>query len=253
MLPLSGRHALVTGGNRGIGRACAAALTAAGAKVTVTGRDLAALEDTVRGGDAAAFEICDVTSAASVEVSTRHAVERLGRIDILVANAGAASARSFLNTTDESFQQMFDLNVLGVARAMRLVLPGMVQAGFGRVVAVASVAGLRGLVNGAAYCAAKHAVVGLVRSAACEMADKGVTINAVCPHFTETDLLRKSVETASARTGKTYDEMLARFVDLLPIKRLISPDEVAAAVMYLCSPQAGAVTGLALPISGGDG
>lgn len=252
MAKLSGRHALVTGGGRGIGRAVAAALSAAGATVTVLGRQKAALDDAVAAGHAAGSIAADVTDPAAVEAGIKAAEAARGPFDILVANAGAASSAPFGKTDPAQFQKLFDLNVMGIVHAARAVLPGMVARKFGRIVAVASTAGLKGYPYVTAYCTTKHAVVGLVRSLAVETAKTGVTVNAICPGYTDTDLVRDSVASVTGKTGKSYDEVVAQYVKDVPMARLIRPEEVAAAVLYLCSTDAGAVTGTAMTVAGGE-
>jgi NAD(P)-dependent dehydrogenase (short-subunit alcohol dehydrogenase family) len=252
MAALAGRHALVTGGSRGIGRAVAAALADAGATVTVVGRNQASLEDAVARGHAAGFLAADVTDARALEAGIARAAAQHGPVDILIANAGGAESAPFAKADPELFRRMFDLNVMGSVHAIRAVLGGMVARGFGRVVAVASTAGLKGYAYVSAYCAAKHAVVGLVRSLALETATTGVTVNAVCPGYTETDMVRESVARIAAKTGRPADEALAAMVRNNPLGRLITPDEVAGAVLFLCSPAAAAVTGTTLSVAGGE-
>lgn len=246
------RHALVTGGGRGIGRAIAAALAAAGAKVTVVGRNEASLKDAVVNGHAANFAVADVTDAQALGDGIGAAAARLGPIDILIANAGAAVSAPFAKTDADAFRRMFDLNVMGVVHSIRAVLGGMTARGHGRIVAVASTAGLKGYAYVTAYCTAKHAVVGLVRALAAETAKTGVTVNAVCPGYTDTDLVRDSAEALAKKTGRAHAEVVAEFTRDAPIGRLIRPEEVAAAVLYLCTPEAGAVTGTTLTIAGGE-
>lgn len=252
MAKLSGRHALVTGGGRGIGRAVAAALTAAGAAVTVLGRQQAALDDAVAAGHAAGVIVADVTDPAAIEAGVKAAEAARGPFDILVANAGAAETAPFGKTQPEQFRRLFELNVLGIVNCTQVLLPGMVARKFGRVVAVASTAGLKGYGYVSAYVASKHAVVGLVRSLAVETAKSGVTVNAVCPSFTDTDLVRESVAAITKKTGRSEQDVIAQYVKDVPMARLIKPEEVAAAVVYLCSVDAGAVTGTAMTIAGGE-
>ncbi len=252
MAKLSGRHALVTGGGRGIGRAVAAALTAAGAAVTVLGRQQAALDDAVAAGHAAGVIVADVTDPAAIEAGVTAAEAARGPFDILVANAGAAETAPFGKTQPEQFRRLFELNVLGIVNCTQVLLPGMVSRKFGRVVAVASTAGLKGYGYVSAYVASKHAVVGLVRSLAIETAKSGVTVNAVCPSFTDTDLVRESVAAITKKTGRSEQDVIAQYVKDVPMARLIKPEEVAAAVVYLCSVDAGAVTGTAMTIAGGE-
>jgi 3-hydroxybutyrate dehydrogenase len=252
MAALAGRHALVTGGSRGIGRAAAAALTRAGATVTVLGRDQATLAQTIARGDAAGFVVADVTEAAAVGAGVARAAAQHGPIDILVANAGGADSAPFAKADPEQFRRMFELNVMGSVHAIRAVLDGMVARRFGRIVAVASTAGLKGYAYVSAYCAAKHALVGLVRALAAETAATGVTVNAVCPGYTDTDMVRESAARIAAKTGRPAEEAVAAMVRNNPLGRLIRPDEVADAVLFLCSPTAAAVTGTTLTIGGGE-
>jgi NAD(P)-dependent dehydrogenase (short-subunit alcohol dehydrogenase family) len=252
MAVLGGRHALVTGGGRGIGRAIAQALAQAGASVTVLGRQRGPLEDAVAQRHAAGLIVADVTDAAAIAAGIKEAAAARGPFDILVANAGGAETAPFVKTDAAQFQRMFDLNVLGIVHATRALLPDMVTRKFGRVIAVASTAGLKGYGYVSAYCAAKHAVIGLVRSLAIETAKTGVTVNAVCPGYTDTDLVRDSVAAVVKKTGKAPEDIIAHYVKDMPIARLIRPEEVAAAVLYLCSAEAAGVTGSAITVAGGE-
>jgi 3-hydroxybutyrate dehydrogenase len=252
MAGLAGRHALVTGGSRGIGRAVAGALTRAGATVTVLGRDEVTLAQAVAQWDASAFVIADVTDAAAVGAGIARAAAQHGPVDILVANAGGAESAPFAKADPEQFRRMFELNVMGSVHAMRAVLDGMVARRFGRIVAVASLAGLKGYAYVSAYCAAKHAIIGLVRSVASETATTGVTVNAVCPGYTDTDMVRESAARIAVKTGRPAEEAVAAMVRNNPLGRLIRPEEVADAVLFLCSPEAAAVTGTTLTIGGGE-
>jgi 3-hydroxybutyrate dehydrogenase len=252
MASLGGHHAVVTGGGRGIGRAIAAALTGAGAAVTVLGRGEAALAETVAEGRASGYAIADVTDQRALEDVLKRATAERGAIDILIANAGGAESAPFAKADADQFRRMFELNVMGVVHAIRAVLGDMVARRFGRIVVVASVAGLKGYAYVSAYCAAKHAAVGLVRSLAQETAKSGVTINAVCPGYTDTDLVRDSLANIAAKTGRSQQAALADLLADEPLGRLISPEEVAAAVLFLCSREAAAVTGTTLAISGGE-
>jgi len=252
MAALAGRHALVTGGGRGIGRAIAAALTASGAAVTVIGRGEAALKDAVATGEAAAYGIADVTDERALSAQIERAALSHGPLDILVANAGGAESAPFLETAPAQFRNMFELNVMGVVHATRAVLAGMMVRRSGRVVAIASTAGIRGYAYVSAYCAAKHAVVGLVRSLAIETAKTGVTVNAVCPGYTDTEMMQESVARIVAKTGRSPAEAVTAILKDSPLDRFIQPREVAAAVLYLCSPAAAAVTGTTLVVAGGE-
>jgi NAD(P)-dependent dehydrogenase (short-subunit alcohol dehydrogenase family) len=235
----------VTGGSRGIGRAIAKALTGAGAHVTVLGRDEQALAAVLRDGDAHACLVADVRDSA--------AFARLERpVDLLVANAGEAASAPFLKTGDEMFAQMIATNLLGTVHAARAVLAGMVERGFGRIVAVASTAGLKGYPYVSAYCASKHAVVGLVRALAAETATTGVTVNAVCPGYTDTDMVAQSLDRIVAKTGRSRDDALRELTKHNPQQRLVAPREVADAVLWLCGDGAAAVTGQAIAVAGGE-
>jgi NAD(P)-dependent dehydrogenase (short-subunit alcohol dehydrogenase family) len=252
MASLHGRHALVTGGGRGIGRAIAAALSEAGAAVTVAGRNEKSLADVVGQGEAAGYVIADVTDAKAVDSGVRQAVAVRGPVDLLIANAGGAESAPFMKTSPDQFRHLFELNVMGVLHATRAVLDSMRERRGGRIVAIASTAGLKGYSYVSAYCAAKHAVVGLVRSLAVETAASGVTVNAVCPGYTDTELVQESLARISAKTGRSRVDALGSLLKDTPLGRLVKPQEVAAAVLYLCSPEASAVTGTTLVVAGGE-
>ncbi len=249
---LAGRHAVVTGGGRGIGRAVAAALTGAGARVTVLGRDRTALEAAVAAGDAAAAATADVTSAAALREAIGEAAAEGGPVDLLIANAGQAVSAPFAKAGAAPFAAMLEVNLMGVVHAAHAVIGPMAERGFGRIVAIASTAGLKGYAYGSAYCAAKHAVVGFVRALAIETARSGITVNAVCPGFTDTDLVEESLTRIVAKTGRTRDEALAELVRNNPQRRLVEAREVADAVLWLCGDGAGAVTGQAIVVAGGE-
>ena len=209
MARLGGQHALVTGGGRGIGRAVASTLAGAGATVTVLGRKPEPLAEAVAQGNAAGYVLADVTDEGAVATGVKRAVAERGPVSILVANAGGVVTAPFVKTSAEQFRSLLELNVMGVVHAVRAVLADMIVARSGRIVAVASVAGLKGYPYVSAYCMTKHAVVGLVRALAQETVKTGVTINAVCPGYTDTDLVRDSVAQVSAKTGASRQETLA--------------------------------------------
>lgn len=244
-------HALVTGGGRGIGREIAAALLRAGATVTVMGRHRATLEQAVAAGAAHFVEIADVADERAVRAATAAAAMRRP-IDILVANAGAAESAPFMKSDSALFTRMMGANFMGVVHAIQAVLPGMTGRPYGRIVAVASTAGLKGYPYVSAYSAAKHAVVGLVRSLALELAATQVTVNAVCPGFTDTDLLATSIDNIMKKTGRSREQALAELSRHNPQRRLVTPAEVADAVLWLCGEGAGAITGQAIAVAGGE-
>ena len=250
MAILTGRHALVTGGGRGIGRAIAASLTGAGAMVTVLGRQEGALKETVAAGDAGAFVTADVTDEAAVSRAVQQAAER-GAIDILIANAGGAASMPFMKGSSQQFRDMFELNVMGVVYATRAVLGDMVKRGFGRIVVNSSVAGLKGYAYVTAYCMAKHAAVGFVRALAQETVKSGVTVNAVCPGYVDTPMTDVSVRRIVEKTGMAEKDIRQRLADSSPQKRLYTVDEVAALVLFLCGDAAAGINGQALSIDGG--
>jgi 3-hydroxybutyrate dehydrogenase len=244
-------HALVTGGGRGIGRAVAAALTEAGATVTILGRNRATLEEAIAAGAAQFAEVADVADQTSIRSAIAVAAARQP-IDILIANAGAAESAPFGRSDAALFQRMMDVNFMGVVHATQAVLPGMIERRRGRIVAIASTAGLKGYAYVSAYSAAKHAVIGLVRSLALETAKSGVTVNAVCPGFTETDLLEGSIDNIMKKTGRSREQAISELSKHNPQGRLVTPQEVADAVLWLCGEGAAAVTGQAIAVAGGE-
>jgi NAD(P)-dependent dehydrogenase (short-subunit alcohol dehydrogenase family) len=250
--PLAGRHALVTGAGQGIGAAIARALAADGASLTLLGRRRETLAGVARELGDACVVTADVTNEASVVAAFDAARAAHGPLAILVNNAGQAESAPFRRTDDDAWRRMLDVNLMGTVRCTRLALPDLLERPAGRVVNVASTAGQRGYAYVTAYAAAKHAVVGLTRSLALELARTPVTVNAVCPGFTETAMLEASVARIVASTGRSADAARDELARTNPQGRLVSPDEVAAAVRWLCADAARGVTGQCLSIAGGE-
>jgi len=248
--PLHDRHAFVTGASRGIGAAIARKLVEHGARVTLIGRHRAALEQIADElGARARIAVADVTDREQVEAAVRAAGND---IDILINNAGQAATASFLRTDEALWRSMLDVNLDGAYFATQAVLPGMVERGFGRIVNIASTAGLTGYAYCTAYCAAKHALIGLTRALAREVAGRAITVNAVCPGFTDTDLVRDAVTKIREKTGRSASEALATLVAHNPHGRLIRPEEVAHTVLWLCLPDSASITGQSIAIAGGE-
>lgn len=254
---LAGRHAIVTGGGRGIGAAIAAALATRGAALTLLGRDgarvashAAALRD--RHGVDAAGLACDVTDADAIVEAVSRASSRAGDAYMLVNNAGVAESAAIGETTRELWDRTLAVDLTAAFLCAQAVLPAMLDAGAGRIVNIASTAGLTGYARLAAYCAAKHGLVGLTRSLAQEVASRGVTVNAVCPGYTETEMAQRAISAVAAQRGVEADEARRMITRRNPMGRLVRPDEVASLVAWLCGADAAAVTGQALVVAGGE-
>lgn len=247
MNPLSGRHALVTGGGRGIGAAVARRLAELGAEVTITGRDEGRIRDVAEAAGLRGLAL-DVTDPESVAAAFAAA----GPVHILVNNAGIAKAVPFLKTDPGQWGDILRTDLTGPFLCTQAALPGMLAAGWGRVVNIASTAGLKGLAYCAAYCAAKHGLIGLTRALAAELATKPVTVNAICPGYVDTGMTEQTLRTIMNRTGRSREQALAEITAGNPQGRLITPEEVAEAVAWLCLPGSGSVTGQSIAVAGGE-
>ncbi len=247
------RHALVTGGGRGIGAAIATALVAAGYRVSITGRDagkLAAFANSL--GEHCRAVGMDVGDRASIEAGMAAARAAFGPIDVLVNNAGQAESAPFHKMDAALFERMISVNLMGVFHCTQAALPDMLAAKMGRIINIASTAGLVGYAYVSAYVVAKHGVIGLTRSLALELASKGITVNAVCPGYTETDIVKDAVANIMAKTGRSEEEARAELAKGNPMRRLVQPQEVADAVLWLAGEGASSITGQSIAVAGGE-
>lgn len=249
---LAGKHALVTGGGRGIGAAIARALAAEGARVTLLGRTASQLAEVAASIAGAATVTADVTDPEQVGRALLEARAANGEIQILVNNAGKPASRAIAKSDFHFWRDMLAVNLDGVYHMTRAVIPGMIAGEWGRIVNVSSTAGLRGYAYCTAYCAAKHGVIGLTRALALEVAMTGITVNAVCPGYTDTGVVRDAVRNISEKTGRSEAEARETLVSFNPQQRLIAPAEIANAVLWLCRPGSESINGQSLAIAGGE-
>jgi 3-hydroxybutyrate dehydrogenase len=249
---LNGKTALITGGGRGIGRAIAHAFAREGARIAVAARTAAQVEQVASeiGPNAIAL-VCDVSDPQSVTRMFDDLRERLGDVDILVNNAGIAESATVINTTDELWHRHLSINLSGTFYCTRAALPAMLKNRWGRVINVASIAAKVGSAYVAAYTASKHGVMGLTRSIAAEVAATGITVNAICPGYVETDMVTRGIEQITQKTGRTADEALDAIKKMNPQKRLVTPEEVAAVALLLASEEGRGINGQGINVDGG--
>jgi len=254
-LRFDGKVAVVTGAGRGIGAAVAAALAGDGVRLSLLGRDAAALQRVcadLGGADCAYPIVADVAVAASVQSAFVAARRHFGPVHLLVNNAGQAASAKFTDTDEALWHRLMGVNLTGTYLCTRQAVTDMLAQSYGRIVNVASTAGLRGGAYISAYAASKHAVIGLTRSLALEYAVRNVTVNAVCPGFVDTDLVKESIANISKKTGRSASEALATLVATNPQRRLVQPREVADTVLWLCRPGSESVNGQSIVLAGGE-
>ena len=250
---LTGKSALITGGGRGIGRAIALAFARQSARVAVAGRTIEPLQEVANEiGNGSIALVCDVSDPESVARMFTEMRERFGNPDILVNNAGIAESATLVNTTDELWDRHLAINLSGTFYCTRAALPAMLKTGWGRIINIASIAGKTGAPYIAAYSASKHGVLGLTRSVALEVATSGVTVNAICPGYVDTDMVTRGVERITTKTGRTAEEALDSLRKTSPQNRLVTPEEVAAVALLLASDKGRSINGQGINVDGGS-
>lgn len=252
MSDFSRHHALVTGGGSGIGLSIAKALAGQGAKLSLTGRSEDKLKKAIKKVPGSKYAVMDVSLEQSVQAGIEQLTSQFGPVSILVNNAGAADSVPFEKTDTDFWQRMLDVNLNGAFYCTRAVVFAMKELPSARIINIASTAGLKGYAYTAAYVAAKHGVVGMTRALAVELAKTNITVNAICPGFTNTAMVEKAVQDVAKKSGKTEAEILKGIKSFNPQGRLVEPEEVAAVVLWLASDSARSITGQAIAIAGGE-
>jgi len=249
---LNGKTALITGGGRGIGREIALTFARNGARIAVAARTAEQVEQVAKeiGNNAIAL-VCDVSDSESVTRMFSDLRERLGDADILVNNAGIAESSTFVNTTDELWHRHLSINLSGTFYCTRAALPSMLKKRWGRVINVASIAAKTGAPYVAAYTASKHGVLGLTRTVALEVATKGVTVNAICPGYVDTEMVSRGIEQITSKTGRSAEEALESLKKMSPQNRLVTAEEVAALALLLASDEGRGINGQGINVDGG--
>ena len=248
MSSLEGKRALITGGSTGIGLAIAKSMVAEGARVSIASRNVERLESVAAGLDGVEAVQLDVADASSV----KDVFEAAGDVDVLVNNAGIVATAPFERSSLDTFQQIIGVNLYGVFLCAQAVVPAMRARNSGRIVNIASTAGLKGYAYASMYTASKHAVVGMTRALALELSDTSVTANCVCPGFTDTPMAADAIEHLTGRTGRSSEEVVAELVRHNPQKRLIDPAEVAETVLWLCREESRSINGQSIAVAGGE-
>ena len=249
---LNGKHIVITGGGRGIGAAIARQFDQLQANITLMGRSEGPLAETAQTLSSANYQTADVTSQDSVADAFKRATENFGPVAVLINNAGAASSAPFEKTSEKLWQDMLAVNLTGIFHCQQQVLRDMREAKWGRIINVVSTAGLLGYAYVTAYCAAKHGAIGLTRALALETARDGITVNAICPGFTETDLLEDSIKNIMDTTGRDRAAAEKSLKAVNPQRRFIQPEEIATTAAFLCAPGSESITGQSLAVAGGE-
>jgi len=258
------KHVIITGAGRGIGAAIADTFVANGYNVTLLGRNAALLQDKANAlksiatqSEGKAKEValalgCDITKSEEIDLAFKQAVDTFGPVDVLVNNAGAALTAPFVKTKPEQFQAMMNVNFLGACYCIQAVLPNMIERNSGRIINIGSTSSVKGYGYVSAYTASKHAIMGLTRSIAIEISKTDVTINTVCPGFTETDIVSDAIDNIIQKTGRSTEQAIAALTKHNPQKRFIQPSEVADQVYYLAAHAPSSITGQAIMVDGGE-